>query len=119
MIEETLYKYLKQASVPWSAMRTPTTESNKEISKTKYGLFEKTSSRKSEHVVYSTFAFQSYAPTLAEAAQVSAELRELMEQLPFHSDEVTKTQLNNEYNFTADKQPRYQAVFSIVHYENF
>ncbi len=120
MIEETIYEYLKDnASVPWSAMRTPTTENNKDIAQTKYGLFEKTTSRKSEHVVYSTFAFQSYAPTLIEAAQVSAELRELMEQLPNHTSEVSKSQLNSEYNFTADKQPRYQAVFSLVHYEDF
>lgn len=122
MIEETIYNYLKDnASVTWQTMRDPTTGANKDIAETKYGLFEKTSSRESDHVLYSTFAFQSYAPTLLEAAQISAELRRLMKDLPKHTSEVSKAQLNSEYNFTntADKQPRYQAVFSLVHFEEF
>jgi predicted choloylglycine hydrolase len=122
MIEETIAAYLKDnASVPWFAMRPPAYEDNANIGQRKYGLFEKTSSRKADHVVYSTIAFQSYAPTLLEAAQISAELRELMEQLPNTTAEVSKAQLNSEYNFTntADKQPRYQAVFSLVHFEDF
>lgn len=115
MIEETIYSYLDaSASVPWYSMRPPAVPE-------KYGLFEKTASQKTDHVNYSTFAFQSYAPTLLEAAQISAELRQLIEDLPNTTTEVSKAQLNSEYNFTntADKQPRYQAVFSIVHFEEF
>ena len=56
-----------------------------------------------------------------EAAQISAELRELIEALPGITTEVSKAQLSGEYNFTntATKQPRYQAVFSLVHFEDF
>lgn len=122
MIEETIYTYLKEsASVPWYSMRPPTTGDHMEMATEKYGLFEKTNSVKADHVVTSTFAFQSYAPTLLEAAQISAELRQLIEELPGITTEVSKAQLQGEYNFTntADKQPRYQAVFSLVHFEEF
>ena len=122
MIEETLFEYLNDnASVPWYAMRPPTTGDHMEMATAKYGLFEKTNSSKANHVVTSTFAFQSYAPTLLEAAQISAELRELVEALPGITTEVSKAQLSGEYNFTntATKQPRYQAVFSLVHFEDF
>lgn len=122
MIEETLFEYLNDnASVPWYAMRPPTTGDHMETATAKYGLFEKTNSTKTDHVATSTFAFQSYAPTLLEAAQISAELRELVEALPGITTEVSKAQLSGEYNFTntATKQPRYQAVFSLVHFEEF
>ena len=122
MIEETIYEYLNDsASVPWFSMRPPSTSDHMDTANAKYGLFEKTNSTKADHVVTSTFAFQSYAPTLLEAAQISAELRELMEALPEVTTEVSKAQLSGEYNFTntATKQPRYQAVFSLVHYEDF
>ena len=122
MIEETIFSYLNDnASVPWFSMRPPTTGDNQDIGTYSYGLFEKTSSSKTDHIVTSTFAFQSYAPTLLEAAQISAELRQLIEELPGATTEVSKAQLSGEYNFTntADKQPRYQAVFSLVHFEDF
>ena len=122
MIEELIFSYLSDyASVPWVAMRPPTDGDHMETATAKYGLFEKTNSTKTDHVVTSTFAFQSYAPTLLEAAQISAELRELIEALPGETTEVSKAQLQGEYNFTntATKQPRYQAVFSLVHYEDF
>ena len=122
MIEEIIYSYLNDnASVPWFAMRPPTNGDHMEIASESYGLFEKTNSSKADHVTTSTFAFQSYAPTLLEAAQISAELRELIEALPGVTTEVSKAQLSGEYNFTntASKQPRYQAVFSLVHFEEF
>lgn len=120
MIEETIYAYLDDnATVPWYAMKSPTFDDHS--TETKYGLFEKTNSTKTNHISRSTFAFQSYAPTLLEAAQISAELRQLMEDLPNISAEVSKAQLQGEYNFTntQDKQPRYQAVFNITHFEDF
>lgn len=122
MIEELLFTYLNdEATVPWYAMRPPTTGDHMETANASYGLFEKTNSTKTDHVVTSTFAFQSYAPTLLEAAQISAELRQLIEELPGITTEVSKAQLSGEYNFTntADKQPRYQAVFTLTHFEEF
>lgn len=115
MIEELLYEYLKDtASCNWYTMR-PVEDPAKP-----YGLFEKTNSTKTDHVTYSTFAFQSYGSTLLEAAQTSAELRSLIEDLPYITTEVSKAQLTGEYNFTntADKQPRYQAVYQLVHFDD-
>lgn len=120
MIEEIIYAYLDEnASVPWSAMRSPTFEDHQQIDR--YGLFEKTNSTKRDHISTCTFAFQSYAPTLLEAAQISEELRELIEALPSQTSAVSKAQLQGEYNFTdtQTKQPRYQAVFSLVYFEDF
>lgn len=111
MIETLLYNFINQrASVNWHMLR-PETEP------TRYGLFEKTGATKSEHITTSTFAFQSYAPTLLEAAQISEELRGIVES-SVSEDEICKVTLTGEYNFTnpQTKQPRYQAVFSIVHY---
>ena len=72
MIEETIYDYLNDnATVPWFAMRPPTTSDHQDIGTYSYGLFEKTNSTKTDHLTTSTFAFQSYAPTLLEAAQMS------------------------------------------------
>lgn len=122
MIEETIFEYLNDnATVPWFAMRPPSMGDHNDTANASYGLFEKTNSSKADHVVTSTFAFQSYAPTLLEAAQISAELRELIEALPGETTEVSKAQLSGEYNFTntASKQPRYQAVFTLVHFEDF
>ena len=121
MIEETIYAYLNDtASVPWFAMKSPAFGDDEEP-RQYYGLFEKTNNTESNHINTATFAFQSYAPTLLEAAQISKELRELIKQLPAQTTEVSKAQLQSEYNFTntQDKQPRYQAVFSIVYFEDF
>ena len=115
MIEELLYEYLDEnASCNWYTMRPA------EETATPYGLFEKTNSTKTDHVTTSTFAFQSYGSTLLEAAQTSAELRSLIEDLPNITTEVSKAQLTGEYNFTntANKQPRYQAVYQLVHFDD-
>ena len=115
MIEELIYEYLNdEASCKWYTMRPA------EDTPTPYGLFEKTNSTKTDHVTYSTFAFQSYGSSLFEAAQISAELRALIEDLPELTSEVSKAQLSGEANFTntADKQPRYQAVYQLVHFDD-
>lgn len=112
MIEKVILDYLKgKTSANWYLMRP------KQVG-TKYGLIEKTGQRKEEHITTSTFAFQSYAPTLQAAAQLSAELKDAMEHI-IELDNISKSSLEGEYNFTntEEKQPRYQAVFSVVHME--
>ena len=111
MIEAELLEYLNErASVPWYAMRPKTPP-------TRYGLLEKIGARGSRKLTTSTIAFQSYAPTLLEAAEISEELRGLVES-SVELSAITRAELSNEYNFTStvDKQPRYQAVYEIVHY---
>lgn len=82
-----------------------------------YVLFEKTGSSKSNHLLSSTFAFQSYAPSMYEAAKLNEELKEAVEQL-ISLDEISGLSLNSDYNFTdtETKEYRYQAVFDINHY---
>ena len=112
MIESTLLEYLNDFStVPWYAMRP-------KVPPEKYGLIDKTGATGSRKLTTSTIAFQSYAPTLLEAAEISAELRGLIED-SIVLGEIAHVELSSEYNFTntVDKQPRYQAVYEIVHYE--
>ena len=111
MIEKTIANYLSaNAAYPWKAMCPKT------VSVDKYGLFEKTNSQ-GHHLFTSVFAFQSFAPTLQEAIEVSDDLKETIFEM-VELDDVVSVKLQNEYNFTdtATKQPRYQAVFTIMHY---
>lgn len=82
-----------------------------------YVLFEKTGSSKNNHLLSSTFAFQSYAPSMYEAAKLNEELKEVVERL-IELNEISDVSLNSDYNFTdtETKEYRYQAVFDINHY---
>ena len=82
-----------------------------------YVLFEKTGSGENNLISSSTYAFQSYAPTLYEAALLNAELKEALKDL-IKLDEISKIKLNSDFNYTdtTTKEYRYQAVFDITHY---
>ncbi|MDB1709505.1 hypothetical protein AB1I55_10525 [Enterococcus entomosocium] len=82
-----------------------------------YVLFEKTGSGENNHISSSTYAFQSYAPTLYEAALLNTELKEVLKDL-IKLDEISRIKLNSDYNYTdtSTKEYRYQAVFDITHY---
>lgn len=83
----------------------------------RYVLFEKTGGTKHNQLSSATFAFQSYAPSLYEAAELNEKLKEAIEDM-INLDEVSKIKLNSDYNFTdtTTKEYRYQAVFDINHY---
>ena len=80
-------------------------------------LIEKTGSGEDNQIVTSTFAFQSYAPTLLEAAELNEKVKAAAKGL-ISLGGITKSAFQTDYNFTntANKQPRYQAVFDITHY---
>lgn len=82
-----------------------------------YVLFEKTSSSKSNYLPAATFAFQSYAPSMYEAAVLNEEVKESVEGM-IVLNEISRISLNSDYNFTdtTTKEYRYQAVFDINHY---
>ena len=82
-----------------------------------YILFEKTGSSKRNYLSSSTFAFQSYAGSMYDAAKLNEELKEVVENM-IELDEISNVQLNSDYNFTdtTTKEYRYQAVFDINHY---
>lgn len=82
-----------------------------------YVVLEKTSSSKSNHLPSATFAFQSYANSLYEAAELNKRVKQTVESL-IELDEIRGVKLNSDYNFTdtATKRYRYQAVFDIKYY---
>lgn len=111
MIELTLYEYLKEElSVPVYMERPidpPTT----------FVVLEKTGSSKENHICTATFAIQSYAPSMYEAAALNEEVKAVVE-ASIELDEIASARLNSDYNYTdtATKHYRYQAVFNFVHY---
>lgn len=111
MIEIIIKKYLdNRLSVP-SFLQYP------ENPPKRFVLFEKTSSGKSNHLPSATFAFQSYAESMYEAALLNEELKRTVENM-IELDNIRGIQLNSDYNFTdtTTKEYRYQAVFDIKHY---
>lgn len=112
MIEKVVYDYLKDNAQAGVYMERP------ERKPASFYLIEKTGSRRTNQIETSTIAVQSYAPSLVEAAEMNEAVKELMYDLPYHSDEVSSVKLNSDYNFTnvADKQYRYQAIFVVTHY---
>ena len=85
--------------------------------KRKYVLVEKLSGGKKNMLNSSVFAFQSYAGSLFESAQLNEQVKEVVEAM-IELPEITGIQLNSDYNFTdtQTKKYRYQAVFNINYY---
>lgn len=110
MIELTIKQHLESVlSVPVYMERGATAQ--------RYVVFEKTGSGKTNRLPSSTFAFQSYAESLYQAAVLNDLVKSAVESL-VELDAIGKVQLNSDYNYTdtATKQYRYQAVFDIYHY---
>lgn len=80
-------------------------------------IIEKVNGRKHNWLKGSTFAFQSYAETMYEAALLNDRLKEVVEGL-IGLSLVYSVSLNSDYHFsdTDTKRYRYQAVFDIKHY---
>ena len=83
----------------------------------KYVLIERTGGKRQNELKSATFAFQSYAGSLYEAALLNEELKIFVFGLAAHN-EVSGVHLNSDYNFTdtETKSYRYQAVFDIYYY---
>lgn len=84
---------------------------------TRYVLFEKTGSSERNQLGNATFAFQSYAESMYQAAKLNEELKAAVKDM-IGLNEISKVSLNSDYNFTdtETKKYRYQAVFDIGHY---
>lgn len=110
MIELVVYNYLKRVLQVPVFMEIPPSPP------TKFVLIEKTGSSEENYIMNATFALQSYAPTLFEAAELNEAVKEQMRGIIEHED-VSKSQLNSDYNFTdtTKKIYRYQAVFDLVY----
>ena len=83
----------------------------------RYVLFEKTGSGRRNGALSSTFAFQSYAESLYQAAMLNEKVKAAVDSL-ITQDEIGSVRLNSDYNYTntVTKKHRYQAVYDINHY---
>ena len=109
MIETTILDYLLENNIA-AYMERP--ENPPET----YVLVEKTGSTASDLIVTTTFAFQSYAPSLYEASCLNEQVKQLLNAADTLT-EVSAAALNSDYNYTDSrtKQYRYQAVYDITH----
>lgn len=116
MIEKIVLDYLAEELDPVPVyMQVP--ESNPNPGSAKFVVIEKTGSSLENHIFSAMLAIQSYAPTLYEAAVLNEAVKAAMLQM-IELEEVARVDINSDYNFTDEetKQPRYQAVFDLVHY---
>lgn len=92
-----------------------------EIPKDKPDAFysiEKTGSSVTNYIKQSTIAVQSWAKSMYEAMEMNEEIKELLLFGLISLNEISKVELNSDYNFTDSETSRYryQAVYVITHY---
>lgn len=110
MIEKIVLDYLnKTLSVP-AYMEKPTSPPEK------YALLEKTGGSSENYIKSATFALQSYAGSLFDAATLNEEVKAAMDRIVI-LNEVMSSELNSDYNFTdtTKKGYRYQAVYDLFY----
>lgn len=83
-----------------------------------YIVIEKTGGGKSDQLYTAMITLKSYAPTLYQAATLNELVKAVMDTAADNLDEVSRSQLNSDYNYTntQTKSYRYQAVYDIWHY---
>lgn len=110
MIAKTLLDYLSSVLDVPVVMEAPDQV-------TDYVLIDQTGSSRMNHITTTTLALQSYGATLYNAMLLNKEVEEAMDGFA-ELGEVTRVELNTDYNFTntATKQYRWQAVYNITHY---
>lgn len=111
MIEKTVLDYLSGALSEPVCMELPENLPEALV------YLEKTGSGRRNRINTATLAVQSYGRTLFDAAQLNERVKAAMDGLVC-LDAVTRVELNTDYQFndTARKRNRYQAVFDITHY---
>lgn len=110
MIAKDLLDYLGEALSVGVYMESPEELTN-------YVLLDQTGSSRNDHIITTTIAVQSYAPSLYEAMVLNESVKAAMEGFAQLAN-VTRVELDTDYNFTntATKQYRWQAVYNITHY---
>lgn len=110
MIAKTLLDYLDSALDVPVVMEAPEQT-------TGYVLIDQTGSSRTNHIITTTFAIQSYGATLYDAMVLNETVKEAMVGFA-ELDNVTRVELQTDYNYTntATKQYRWQAVYLITHY---
>ena len=110
MIAKTLLDYLSASLDVPVVMEAPEQT-------TDYVLIDQTGSSRTNHIITTTFAIQSYGRSLDEAMLLNQRVEAAMDGFA-ELDEITRVELETDYNFTntATKQYRWQAVYQITHY---
>ena len=90
-----------------------------EIKQESYIVLEKTGANRVNRIDHATFAVQSIAQTLYQAAALNEQAKAVMDQLPWLAEEIFQSERNGDYNFTntETKERRYQAVYHITYKE--
>lgn len=111
MIEKIVRDFLSQKLTVPVRMEVPSDPPESFV------VLEKTGSGRSNRISTATIAAQSYAKSMLDAAELNEQVKAAMDDL-IDLDEVCRSQLNSDYNFTdtASKRYRYQAVYDITHY---
>lgn len=110
MIETLIIDYLSEHLEVFVGMEAPEQT-------TDYVLIDKTGSSRTNHIITSSFAIQSYGASLYDAMLLNAEVAETMEGF-IELDQITRVELETDYNYTntETKQYRWQSVYNITHY---
>lgn len=110
MIAKTLLDYLDSVLDVLVVMEAPEQTSD-------YVLIDQTGSSRTNHIITTTFAIQSYGDSLYEAMVLNDAVKDAMVGFA-ELGNVTRVELQTDYNYTntATKQYRWQAVYLITHY---
>lgn len=84
---------------------------------TDYVLIDQTGSSRTNHIITTTVAIQSYGSTPYGAMSLNERVKAVMDGFN-ELGNITRVQLETDYNFTntETKQYRWQAVYQITHY---
>ena len=118
-IEEYLLAKLGAALDPIPVLiEAPENNPRPSDSPAEFYVLQKTGSSRTNHILTSNIAIQSYAGTRLRTIQMNEALKNAADAL-LQFDEIIRVELNSDYDFTdpSDKQPRYQAVFVFTHYD--
>lgn len=110
MIEKTVLDYLNKALDVPAYMERPV-----DVPK-RFVLLEKTGGSVENHIKNATFAIQSHAESLYQAALLNEKVKEAMDNI-VSTEDIGRSELNSDYNFTntTRKEYRYQAVYEIYY----
>lgn len=110
MIETTILDYLSSVLPEPCSLEVP------ERPPARFVVLEKTGSSRENHINTASFAVQSYAPSLFEAAELNERVKAAMDDL-IQLPDIFSSKLDSDYNFTdtATKKYRYQAVYNITY----
>lgn len=112
MIEQTVRDYLG------TILSVPVKTEVPKDPPSSFVVIEKTGGSSTNYISTNTLAIQSYAESMYLASLLNEEVKNAMENI-ITLDSISRCSLEGDYNYTdtRTKQYRYQAVFSIVHYE--